>query len=159
MIWIDNSFFSLDSGDSITIVNSDTVSHKFVSGIENSELQKSKNYDNFLFLMRFNELHVALGRIFPDFYFHHHFAGHTLLFILIGLLPIGKPSGKNMGYYPNGQIKYKCNYSDDNVALFDQIDSYTDHWVDDAEYSHNFAPFSNDEEFASFLFDCIEDYC
>jgi hypothetical protein len=46
--YLDNSFFSLDSGDSITIVNSDTVSHKFVSGIENSELQKSKNYDNFL---------------------------------------------------------------------------------------------------------------
>ncbi|MDC0638562.1 hypothetical protein OAP30_03885, partial [Nitrosopumilus sp.] len=46
--YLDNSFFSLDSGDSITIVNSDTVSHKFVSGVENSELQKSKNYDNFL---------------------------------------------------------------------------------------------------------------
>ena len=28
--YLDNSFFSLDSGDSITIVNSDTVSHKFV---------------------------------------------------------------------------------------------------------------------------------
>ena len=44
-------------------------------------------------------------------------------------------------------------------TLFDQIDSFTEHWADDAEYSLNFAPFSNDEEFASFLFDCIEDYC
>ena len=49
-----NSLFSITSGSSIIIVNNDSVSHKFVSGSENSKLDKNKNYDNYL-LCEFGE--------------------------------------------------------------------------------------------------------
>ena len=57
--YLSNSFFSVTSGSSVTIVNNDTVSHKFVSGNANSELEKSKNYDTYL-LCEFGE------KIAPD---------------------------------------------------------------------------------------------
>ena len=46
--YLSNSLFSVTSGSSVTIVNNDTVSHKFVSGTANSELDKNKNYDTYL---------------------------------------------------------------------------------------------------------------
>ena len=46
--YLDNSLFSITSGSSLTIVNDDVVSHKFVSGNANSELVKNKNYDTYL---------------------------------------------------------------------------------------------------------------
>jgi len=46
--YLDNTLFSSSPGSTITVVNNDSVSHKLVSGSDNSNRGSNINYDTFL---------------------------------------------------------------------------------------------------------------
>ena len=46
--YLDNTLFSSSPGSTITVINNDSVSHKLVSGSDNSNRESNVNYDTFL---------------------------------------------------------------------------------------------------------------
>ncbi len=46
--YLDNTLFSSYTGTSVEIINNDIISHKFVSGVSNSNSESNINYNNFL---------------------------------------------------------------------------------------------------------------